>query len=166
MEIFDNKLEKYFPLQFVMLGYLLAIFGLYLLIDSFNLFGIVLIIPALIFSFSKTGIQINFYLKEYKDYFFIFGLRFGKWHKLPEIEYVNIHLERYSQVINVQSISRGTIINKIIIDLIFSKTYRKNVGIFETNEKDQALETGKLLAKNLNTKLLDYTSKKPEWIKI
>ena len=55
MEDFDNKLEKYFPLQFVMLGYLLAIFGLYLLIDSFNLFGIVLIIPALIFSFSKTN---------------------------------------------------------------------------------------------------------------
>lgn len=164
MENFNNKLEKYFPLQFVMLGYLLTIFGLYLLIIPFNLFGIALIVPALVFSFSKTGIQINFNSNEFKDYFFIFGLRFGKWHKLPKIEYVNIHLEKYSQVMNVQSISRGAVYNKITVNLIISKTNRKNVAIYETNEKERALETGKLLAKNLNTKLLDYTSKKPEWI--
>lgn len=161
--LFDRKTDSFFPFQFVFAGYILVLFGVYLLI-RYNLLGLLAIVGGLFMSFSRTGIQVNFQQQEYREYLGVFTLKRGRWKPLPEIQYVTVFVDRSVQEMHVASISSTQTNNDLRINLIVSKTARIELGVFK--DKAIAMETATRLAAQLQCKLLDYTSGKPEWIEV
>jgi hypothetical protein len=159
--LFDRKTDSFFPFQFVFAGYILVLFGVYLLL-RYNLLGMLAIAGGLFTSFSRTGIRIDFERKEYREYLGLFRLKMGKWKPLPEIQYVTVFVDKVVQEMHVASISSTQATSDYRINLIVSKTARIAIGLFEDRAK--AMMTGASLASQLQCKLLDYTSGKPVWV--
>ena len=149
--------------QFHMFGFILILLGGYLLYIM-NLFGLIALVVGLGLFFSVIGIQIDFNNNIRREFFGIFGYKIGKWHSLPKIDYVTIFIEHLSQRGSVASIDSVRQFSKIKVSLIVSKYEKYDAGIF--NDKWKAMDAGKLVAKNLNIKLLDYTGKEPKWIEV
>ena len=126
--------------------------------------GITLIIGKSLVSFSYAGIQIDFERNSYKEYAGIFYLKFGKWKTLPEIQYVTVFIDHFVQEMHVASISGTQTIKDVKINLVIAKATFISIGKFKN--KTDALKAGHLLALNLKTKLLNYTSSEPEWISV
>lgn len=163
MKIFSRKIESLFPFQFIFLGYVGIIAGVYFLI-VFNIWGLPLILAGIFVSFTNTGIQIDFENNSYKEYFGLLFLKFGKWKPLPKIQYVTMFIDRAVQEMHVASISGTQTLDDIKINLVIAKNSYITAGKFKN--KTESMKTGKYLAVNLKTKLLDYTSSKSEWINI
>ncbi len=161
MDIFKGSSGSYFPPQFRYVGYVLVITGC-IMIYSMNLFGIGFIVIGPAFFLLKTGIRINFDERSYQEYRSVMGLYFGKWVNLPEIEYVTVYTESESQDMNVQSVGNEYNDTFFNTDLIFEEPNRLKVISFP--DKSAAMEAGRLLAKKLHTRLLDYTSEEPVWM--
>jgi len=161
MDIFNGNKEPYFPPQFRYVGFALVIAGGIMLFNM-NLFGIGFIVIGPALFLLKTGIRINFKERSFQEYRGVFRLYFGKWEKLPEIEYVTVYRETESQGMNVQSVSGENINTHYNTDLIFPEPNRLMFKSFQ--DKTAAIEAGKLLAEKLHTRLLDYTSGEPVWM--
>ncbi len=69
-------------------GIVLILSGLYLLLLQ-SLLGVLFLLAG-ISLFVKNGTEINVDEKKYRDIYSIFGVVFGTWKPLPEIEYVSI----------------------------------------------------------------------------
>ena len=149
--------------QFKVFGFILLFLGGYL-IYLLNYWGIFVLLVGVGLYFSVLGLQIDFNKNQRREFFGIFGYKFGKWKPLPKIEYVTIFVERYAQRGSVASIDNVQHYSKLNVSLIVSKTERYEAGFF--HDKSKALETGKLIARNLNIKLLDYTTKEPKWVNL
>ncbi|MCF8405840.1 MAG: hypothetical protein K9H58_17990 [Bacteroidales bacterium] len=160
-KIFTKQTDVLFPFQFVFIGYLMIPFGFYLLY-GFNYWGILSIVIGIFISFSKTGVQVDFTKNIFREYLSVFNLRYGKWIKLPGVKYVTVFVDRSIQEMHMKSISSVQQNADLKINLIFSKTSKLGMGTFKN--KDEALEVGKLLASSLQTRLLDYTSGKANWV--
>ena len=160
-DLFDRKTDSFFPFQFVFAGYILVLFGVYLLV-RYNLLGLLAIGGGLFISFSRTGIMIAFERKEYREYLGLFRLKMGKWKPLPEIQYVTVFVDKEVQEVHMASMSSTQAPNDYRINLIVSKTSRIGIGLFK--DKAKAMMTGASLATRLHCKLLDYTSGKPVWV--
>lgn len=163
MKVFNHKVEPIFPFQFVFLGYVGILAGIYLLYEL-NIWGLLLLLGSLFVSFSHSGIQIEFAKNTYKEYLGLIIFKFGKWKTLPDIQYVTVFNDHYVQEMHVASISGTQTIKDVKINLVITKTSFISIGKFKN--KTDAMKTGHLLASNLNTKLLDYTRTKPEWVSI
>jgi len=161
--VFYRKTDSFFPYQFVFVGYLLVLFGIYLLI-RLNLFGMPAIAGGLFFSFSHTGIQINFSENKYRECLGVFQLKMGKWHSLPEVQYVTVFVGRIVEEMHMASISSTQTTSDYKINLIVSKTSRIEIGSY--TDKIEAMNTGRYLANQLQCKLLDYTSGDPVWVEL
>jgi hypothetical protein len=163
MKIYNHKIEALFPFQFVFLGYVGIVASIYFLI-ILNFWGLPLILASLFVSFSFSGIQIDFDKDTYNEYLGLFLLKFGKWKTLPEIQYVTVFNDHYVQEMHVASISGTQTVEDVKINLVITKSSFISIGKFKN--KTSALETGHLLASNLKTKLLNYTSAEPEWMRV
>ena len=161
MDIFNGSSGPYFPPQFRYVGYVLVITGC-IMIYNVNLFGIGFVVIGPAFFLLKTGIRINFNERSYQEYRSVLGLYFGKWVKLPEIEYVTVYSESESQDMHVQSIGSAYTTTYFNTDLIFEEPNRLKLISFQ--DKPSAIEAGRVLAKKLQTRLLDYTSEEPVWM--
>lgn len=163
MKLYNHKTEAFFPFQFVFLGYIGIVAGIYILV-MLNLWGLPLLLASLLVSFSYAGIQINFESNSYREYAGIFYLKFGKWKTLPDIQYVTVFIDHFVQEMHVASISGTQTIKDVKINLVIAKATFISIGKFKS--KTDALKAGHLLALNLKTKLLNYTSSEPEWISV
>jgi hypothetical protein len=161
MKIFTHKIEPIFPYQFIFLGYVGIIAGIYLLV-IINIWGLPLFLAGIFVSFSYAGIQIDFEKNLYHEYLGLLFLKFGKWKPLPQIQYVTVFVDRTVQEMYVASISATQTQNDININLVIEKNTFICIGKFKN--KAAALKAGYLLAENLKTKLLDYTGTKAEWL--
>lgn len=144
-----------------MFGFLLFVLGGYLLFKS-NWFGLLAILVGLPVFFAKAGIQIDFRQRLYRQYFGVAEVKFGKWQQLPEIDYVTVYVAHYAQRGSVASIDNVRRYSRIKVSLIVSRTERYDAGFFDSREK--ALNAGLLIARNLRTRLLDYTDREPRWV--
>ena len=144
-----------------MFGFVLIILGGYLLFIS-NWFGLIALVVGAALYFATVGIQIDFEKKLHREFFGLAGYKIGKWSSLPEIEYVTIFVEHYAQRGSVVTIDKADKFSKVKVSLIASETLRFDAGFF--NSKEAAMDTGKIMAKRLNTKLLDYTDREPKWV--
>ncbi len=144
-----------------MIGLVLAVLSIYWIYFGYW-FGLILLPVGLILPFVHAGIQIDFRKHTYREFIGLMHFRYGKWNKLPPVEYVTIFIERYAQRGSVASIDNVSRFNKVKVSLIISKEERWVGGLFDSYEK--ALKAGTIIAKGLNTRLLDYTSREPRWI--
>ena len=146
-----------------MFGFVLIILGAYLIFIT-NWFGLIALAVGFALFFATVGIQIDFNKNLRREFFGLAGYKVGKWESLPEIDYVTIFHEHYAQRGSVVTIDSTNKFSKVKVSLIVSQTERYDGGFF--NSKDEAMETGKMIAKKLNTKLLDYTTREPEWVEL
>lgn len=163
--IFSKKSGYYAWPQFRILGVFAAIYGAYgIYSNGFALFGfeIILILAGIVINLLVTGIQIDFTKKTYRKYISIFNYRFGKWVKLPEIEYVTVFREQLVKQGGVQSLGYSDRYKVLHVRLVVSESEFYEVGIFHSTE--EAFDTAKQCAIHLNTRLLDYTDPKPKWV--
>lgn len=149
--------------QFQMLGFILFILAAYLLYQM-KWFGLVALIVGFALSFAVIGIQIDFEKNLHREFISLLGVKLGKWKSLPKIEYVTIFNENFSQRGSVASIDANFKDSKLRVSLIVSKTEKYDGGFF--NDKEKALFVGKMCARKLDTKLLDYTSREPVWVDV
>jgi len=161
--VFYRKRDSFFPFQFVFVGYLLVLFGIYLLI-RLNPLGLLAIAGGLFFSFAHTGIQIDFEENKYREYLGVFQLKMGKWHPLPNLQYVTVFVGRYVEEMHMATISSTQTKSDYKINLIVSKTSRIEIGSY--TDKTKAMNTGRYLAVQLQCKLLDYTSGNAVWVEL
>ena len=141
MKIFSHKVEPIFPFQFVFLGYVGILAGIYLLY-VLNIWGLLLLLASLFVSFSFSGIQIDFAKNSYKEYLGLIFFKFGKWKPLPKIQYVTVFVDRSVQEMHVVSISSTQTINDLKINLVIAKNSYISVGKFKN--KTGAMEAGHL----------------------
>lgn len=161
--IYTHTAGRFSLPQYQMFGFVLILLGGYLLF-ILNWFGLIAIVVGVALFFAIVGIQIDFEKKLRREFLGLFGYKIGKWTSLPEIEYVTIFIENYAQRGSVVTIDSMNRFSKVKVSLIVSKTIKYDGGFFDSKEK--ALEAGKMIARNLNTKLLDYTTKEPKWISL
>jgi hypothetical protein len=146
-----------------MFGFILIALGAYM-VFKMNYFGVVSMVVGLPMLLASIGIQIDFDNKSYREFYGLSEIRFGKWQQLPPIDYVTIYIEHYAQRGSVASIDNVSRYSKIKVSLIISPTQRFDAGFFDSKEK--AVEAGKMIARNFNTRLLDYTDKEPKWVEL
>lgn len=161
MTIFNGNSESYFPPQFRYVGFAFVIAGVIMILSN-NLLGIGFLLIGPAFFLLRTGIRVNFEERSFQEYKSVFGLHFGRWEKLREIEYVSVYQVTESQGMNGQSVHGENISTYFNTDLIFPEPHRLQVISFP--DKTAAIEAGRLLADKLHTRLLDYTSQEPVWM--
>jgi len=153
--------HNYFPPQFVILGYLLIILGIYFLARH-DWVGFVMVPAGFIFSFTFKGRVFDLKNRKYREYLAFMGLKSGRWKNIPPVEYVSVYPERVVQDQHVASISSRHVESGFRIDLIISRSERIECGM--DPDGDKALEKGREFATALNCKLLDFRSGKAVWI--
>lgn len=161
MKIYTHTIGRFSLPQFQMFGFILFILGIYLLIIS-NWFGVVALLVGYTLYFTVQGIQIDFDRNFYREFIGLLNFKYGKWIKLPHVDYVTVYIENYSQRGSVASIDNANKFSKVKINLIVKKDQKLDAGFF--NDKEEALKAALVLAKGLKTKLLDYTEKEPRWV--
>ena len=162
-EIYTASYGNFSLPQFQMLGVVIFIFGLYMLYEL-NYFFLLLLPVGLALSFTKVGVQIDFKKRGHREYVNVLGFLFGKWKTIPELEYVTVFVEHYSQRGSVATIDSENRFEKFKVSLIITEPERIEAGLFDTKEK--GMEAGKLLARQLKTKLLDFTTHEPGWVEL
>ena len=153
--------NNYFPPQFVILGYLLIILGVYFLARH-DWVGFIMIPAGFIFSFTFNRRIFDLKNRKYREYLTLMGIKSGRWKDIPTVEYVSVYPERVLQDQHVASISSRNVESGFRIALIISRSERIECGKEQYREK--ALEKGRAYATALNCKLLDYRTGKAVWI--
>ena len=161
--IYTKQSGRFALPQFQMLGIVLLVWGGYLA-WTLSPFSILVLVGGTALATAVAGFQIDLNEKTRREYVAIFTYKFGKWNKLPPIEYVTVFVEHYTQQKGMVSITSEDSFTKIKISLIAGKTLRFDAGLFD--DKQLALESGERIARALNSKLLDYTDREPKWVEM
>ncbi len=161
--IYTKQSGRFALPQFQMLGIVLFIIGIGF-IFRLNPWSALLIFVGVTLATMTTGVQIDFEKKMHRDYIRILGFKHGKWVNIPTLDYVTVFVEAYSQNMGVASISATDTFKDFKIGLIVSKTQHFDAGGYVN--KVEAFKAAENIAKKLDARLLDYTSRDPEWINV
>ncbi len=116
---------------------------------------------SLIFIYAD-GIEIDLELKKYRTIVSLFGLHFGKWKNLPEIDYVSVF--KTSETTTVRALSaEANVKNDIIKINLFYNTNQK-IEAYNTQNKEDAFAKAKQIATILNIDILDATERESKWL--
>jgi len=150
-------------------GSLLILFGVSMLWFSWQyqnwiggVLGLAFFAGGIALVFAAEGIEIRCSEKKFRNYSSIFGVVWGEWKALPKLDYITIYHEKLGMNSHVASLHYTLHDQKLKIALVYGNHQQIAVGRFNSNEK--ALDAGKYLAIQLETKLLDYTQKEPVWL--
>ena len=138
----------------------LTVVGLFSVFTGYML-GFIPLVTGLYF-FKSEGIAFNFKIKTYRYITSWFGLTFGKWQKLPKIEYISVFKTEEKTRVWVSTAStvvRDTIIK---INLFYNGNHR--VKAYQTNSISEAFKIAKEIATILNVNILDATERKSKWL--
>ncbi|MEJ2594997.1 MAG: hypothetical protein P8100_07700, partial [bacterium] len=127
-----------------MIGLVLSVLSIYWIYMGYW-FGLLILPVGLILPFAHAGIQIDFRDRTYREFIGLMRFRYGKWNKLPPVQYVTIFIERYAQRGSLVTIDNVSRFSKIKVSLIISKEERWVGGLFDNYEK--ALQAGTIIAK-------------------
>jgi hypothetical protein len=152
--------NNYFPPQFVILGYLLIILGVYFLARH-DWVGFIMIPAGFVFSFTFTRRVFDLKNRKYREYLTFLGIKGGRWKDIPPVDYVSVYPERIIQDQHVASISSRHVENGFRIALIISSS--KRIECEKEQDREKAIEKGRKYATALNCKLLDYRTGKAVW---
>lgn len=154
----NYKIEKLFPPNIILIGYLLILCALIILLGKkLILLGGILILVGLFLCSTTRGILINQKTNEYKEYINIFGFKIGKWNSYKN--YPNIGI--LSKKLNFSMYSLGqvkTSLSDRFYEINFmSENHRSRILIKRFKSEDLAQEEAKKLEKLLNVKLVTYS---------
>jgi hypothetical protein len=168
-ELFREPMKGVILLQYRFVGGLLFVFGGAMVwfatqyqnwLGGFT--GVIFVVGGALLLFINEGVEIDISLKKYRFYSTILMYSYGKWKPLPKVDYITIYSENEGVTSHVASLHYTAHDQKLKIALIYGN--HQQIAIGRYNNKEKAVEVGKLLAANLKTKLLDCTKKEPIWM--
>ena len=154
------KYNRPVPIAKIIYGAGLILMGIITVISE-NPFGFIFIGISLYF-FRENGIEIDLDNKKYRNIFSIFGLTYGQWENLPDIEYVSVFKTDITTRVWVSTASTN-ITNTVIKVNLFYNTNKK-IEAYETENIDDAFEKAKEIATVLNVDILDATERESKWL--
>lgn len=126
-----------------------------------NLFGMIFCGMS-IFFFNKDGSEIDFEINKYRTFIELFGLRFGNWKELPEMEYISVFSTTESAKVRALT-AEATVTNDIIVlNLFYNGNHR--IKAYSTTDKEDAFNVAKQIAGILKIDILDATEAESKWI--
>ena len=137
----------------VLLGIISIISGQYL--------GYIFLGTSLYF-LKKEGVEIDVQKNKYRQTTNFFGLSFGQWHDLPNIEYVSVFKSKQTSRVWVSTASTNVTSTTIKVNLFYNTNQK--IEAYETQSVDDAFEKAKDLAKALNIDVLDATERESKWL--
>lgn len=137
----------------VLLGIISLISGQYL--------GFMFLGTSLYF-LKKDGIQFNLENKKYRKTVSLFGLVYGKWQDLPDIEYVSVFKSTQTSRVWVSTASTNVTSTTIKVNLFYNTNQK--IEAYETENSHDAFIKAKEIAIALNIDVLDATERESKWL--
>lgn len=155
MNPYTKKSSAFALLQFKMLGYILLIVGIFYSMTNILYFMLFAFVGISLASLSD-GIQIDFEKKLNRDYLSVLWMKFGKWHKMPETEYITVFIQSVSQGMNMASITSNNPSSDFRISIIGKDNSKTDGGLYK--KKEDALKYAEMLAEKFAVKYIDQTN--------
>ena len=83
-------------------------------------------------------------------------MKFGKWDKLPEVDYITVFIQNISQGMNMVSITSNNPSNDFRVSIIGKDQSQTDAGLY--SKKEDAIKYTKLLAEKFGIKYIDNTA--------
>lgn len=132
---------------------------------------IYIFIPILIIilSFAAYRItEIDFKTRKYREGYMIFGIRTGEWKTIFDFNYVSVvgknMKAQHSRSLVILKNPTGSTDSYGVYEIRLFKTISQRIILCSYSSRSKAMETGKLVAEGLGSKLLDATQVPPKFI--
>jgi hypothetical protein len=110
----------------------------------------------------KDGIEIDLQHRQYRDLISLFGISYGKWKALPDIEYVSVFKTTQTSRVWVSTANTNVTSTAVKVNLFYNTNQK--IEAYETENVDEAFKIGKEIAKMLNIDILDATERESKWL--
>ena len=151
---------KKVPIIKLVFGFVLICIGINGAIFT-NIFSIV-VSGIGVFLVLTQGSEINLETKRYREFHSVFGVDFGAWKDLPDLEYVSVFKTKENS--RVQAMGASANFSNPIIKLhLFYHTNQK-IEAYITEDKEEAFKVAKHLANVLHIDVLDATERESKWL--
>jgi len=155
LKIHSYKTNNFFPSGVIFGGYLILVVSVAIIFVNAFIGTLFLLLSLLIVS-GNEGVSFNFPKKKLRYYWRIFGLKFGKWEKIPPLEKINI--VPVTKTTQASSYSGKIAIfkaQKYQIRLYYSE-YNDYILAFEGNYKHAKAHVA-VFSRHLKLKVFDYS---------
>lgn len=153
--IYTKKSETFALLQFKILGFIFLIIGIFFSISQSPIYVLLALVGICLATLSD-GIQIDLVNKMNRDYLSVLWMKFGKWHKLPEFEYITVFIQNMSQSMNMASITSNNPSSDYRISIIGKDESQTDAGLY--SKKEDAIKYTKILAEKFGIEYIDKTN--------
>ncbi|MUU78495.1 hypothetical protein [Winogradskyella endarachnes] len=157
MNIFKFKRKNL--LWQLILGFVALIVGLITLFDDIK--GLVPLFTG-IYLLIQDGVELNFKQNTYRRTKSFFGLSFGKWQPLPDIDYVSVF--KTTETTTVWAASASANVSSAIVKVNLFYNTNQKIEIYDTKDVDEAFTKAKQIASVLQIDVLDATSRETKWL--
>ncbi len=141
------------PIIKVIFAFVLTLLAIYLFLAG-TLFGAVLLGIALKFAL-REGVEVDFKNNRFRKIYSFFGLNFGSWAKLPQIEYISVFKTKKnvrSRALTAET-TRGFEVYKL--NLFYNTN--QHIEAYITDSKEDAFEAAKRMSTVLDVEIYDAT---------
>lgn len=158
--IFRNNFGVFLPFHFRLVLFIVVLLGVLQLIGVYPFFGntlgaIIALLLALPLAFVTIGFELNFDNRKYKEYVGLFGLRIGKWKKLPKLRHVAVKKAKITAALHSRGSTTVQTDTKYKVFLIGDGKVR----ILAANDYDNNLSKARQLSSGLQINLVNTTGK-------
>jgi hypothetical protein len=154
----DYKLNRIFPLMFIIIGITLIICGFILWIfDSRMKIGLTILLIGLIIVFTRKGTIVDFNQRRIKYYIGLFFIKIGNWKTIEDYTFISLlkinqKSYGYSRT-GVQFSER----KKIYRICLLNKTHRNRLKITDFKDENNAYLEAQRIAENLRLEFVNYS---------
>jgi hypothetical protein len=130
-----------------------------LLLYMFLWGSIIMLIVTVILLMIDYGIELDFENYRYRNVKIFMNKNYGKWLRLPQIQYISVFPT--TLVSSIESGAATRITSKehtILINLIHNTN--KRLTVYKTDDIDDAISEAKYLSEKLNVRIFDASYKK------
>ncbi|MGB1017902.1 MAG: hypothetical protein ACPGVH_02435 [Chitinophagales bacterium] len=153
----------------ILIFVVLALISLIPLISFGHYLETLIPVAIIILSFSSFRYtEVNFETRKYREAYSFFGKRFGEWKKIIDINYVSIVGKnvrtQHQRTLGPINNPTGTSESYGVYEIRLFKSISQRIILYNFSTHKKALKVGKILAKGLETKLLDATKVPPVFV--
>ena len=150
----DFRTSSYFSGMIYFLGILLVIVSGPVAFQSL-IAGAVLVLAGVVILTTHYRLSIDFSKKEFHDYLWILGLKYGEKAKFEKIEYLFIKKSNVSQVMRSQV--QSTTFRKEVFDGYLKFSEEEKIHLITRGNKNDLIKGLRVIATKLNVKIVDYS---------
>jgi hypothetical protein len=155
----DYKLDKIFPLMFVIMGITLIIGGLVLLgtFDARMKIGITILSIGIIIVFARKGTIVDFNQRKIKHYVGLFFIKIGQWKTIEDYTFISllkINQKSYGYSRTGVQFSEKKKVYRICL---LNNSHRNRLKITDFKEENNANLEAQRIAKILKLEFVNYS---------